>query len=115
MKQSCVSAFARVARFCALVAVALGFGAGLAQAQSSTGKIEGRVRDQNGAPINNAQVTLAGTAFSALTNPQGYYFMNNVPAGVVTVRAQYIGYAPSEVTNVRVLAGQTMEVSPVLH
>ena len=55
MKQSCVSAFARVARFCALVAVALGFGAGMLQAQS-TGKIEGRVRDQNGAPINNAQV-----------------------------------------------------------
>jgi hypothetical protein len=70
MKQSCVSAFARVARFCALVAVALGFGAGMLHAQA-TGKIEGRVRDQAGAPINNAQITLAGTAYSALTNAQG--------------------------------------------
>lgn len=107
MKQSCVSAFARVARFCALVAVALGFGAGMLQAQS-TGKIEGRVRDQNGAPINNAQVTLAGTAFSALSNAQGYYFMNNVPAGVVTVHAAFIGYRAVNVTGVRVLSGQTI-------
>lgn len=108
MKQSCVSAFARVARFCALVAVALGFGAGMLQAQGSTGKIEGRVRDQAGAPINNAQITLAGTAFSALTNAQGYYFMNNVPAGTVTVHAAFIGYRAVNVSGVKVLAGQTL-------
>ena len=108
MKQSCVSAFARVARFCALVAVALGFGAGMLQAQGSTGKIEGRVRDQAGAPINNAQITLAGTAFSALTNAQGYYFINNVPAGTVTVHAAFIGYRAVNVSGVKVLAGQTL-------
>ncbi|MGE5090598.1 MAG: TonB-dependent receptor [Bacillota bacterium] len=108
MKQSCVSAFARVARFCALVAVALGFGAGMLQAQASTGKIEGRVRDQAGAPINNAQITLAGTAFSALTNAQGYYFINNVPAGTVTVHAAFIGYRAVNVSGVKVLAGQTL-------
>ena len=108
MKQSCVSAFARVARFCALVAVALGFGAGMLQAQGSTGKIEGRVRDQNGAPINNAQISLVGTAFSALSNAQGYYFMNNVPAGTVTVHAAFIGYRAVNVTGVKVLGGQTL-------
>ncbi len=108
MKQSCVSAFARVARFCALVAVALGLGAGSLLAQASTGKIEGRVRDQNGAPINNAQVSLSGTAFSALSNAQGYYFMNNVPAGTVTVHAAFIGYRAVNVTGVKVLGGQTI-------
>jgi hypothetical protein len=108
MKQSCVSAFARVARFGALVAVALGFGAGMLQAQGSTGKIEGKVRDQNGAPINNAQITLAGTAFSALSNPQGYYFINNVPAGTVTVHAAFIGYRAVNVSGVKILAGQTI-------
>ena len=83
MKHSRVSAFARVARFIALAAVALGLGAGSLLAQGSTGKIEGRVRDQAGAPIANAQVFMVGTAFNALTNPQGYYFINNVPAGTV--------------------------------
>ena len=81
MKQCRVSAFARVARVFALAAVALGLGAGSLLAQGSTGKIEGRVRDQAGAPIANAQVYIVGTAFNALTNPQGYYFINNVPAG----------------------------------
>ncbi len=110
MKQSRVSAFARVARFVALAAVALGFGAGTLLAQGSTGKIEGRVRDQAGAPIANAQVYVVGTAFNALTNPQGYYFINNVPAGTVAVRSNFIGYKSTQVEGVRVLAGQTITV-----
>ena len=110
MKQSCVSAFARAARSFALAAVALGFGAGSVLAQGSTGKIEGRVRDQAGAPIANAQVILVGTAFNALTNPQGYYFINNVPASTYSVRAAFIGYKSTQVDGVRVLAGQTITV-----
>jgi hypothetical protein len=90
------------------------FGASGLLAQGTTGKIEGTVKDQSGAPIVGAQVLITGSAFSATTNEVGYYFLNNVPAGVVTVRAQYIGYAPNEVRNVRVLAGQTMTVNPVL-
>jgi hypothetical protein len=107
MKQSCVSAFARVARWFALAAVALGVSAGALSAQS-TGKIEGRVRDQAGAPIANAQVTIVGSAFGALTNNQGYYFFNNVPAGTVAVRAAFVGYKSAEAQGVRVLAGQTV-------
>lgn len=107
MKQSRVSAFARAARFVALAAVGLALGAGTLLAQGSTGKIEGRVRDQAGAPIANAQVFIVGTAFNALTNPQGYYFINNVPAGTVSVRAAFIGYKSTQVDGVRVLEGQT--------
>jgi outer membrane receptor for ferrienterochelin and colicin len=110
MKQSCVSAFARAARSLALAAVALGFGAGSLLAQGSTGKIEGRVRDQAGAPIANAQVFIVGTAFNALTNPQGYYFINNVTVGTVSVRAAFIGYKSTQVEGVKVLAGQTITV-----
>jgi len=110
MKHCRVSAFARVARVIAYAAVALGFGAGSPLAQGSTGKIEGRVRDQAGAPIANAQVYIVGTAFNALTNPQGYYFINNVPASTVAVRAAFIGYKATQVEGVKVLAGQTITV-----
>jgi hypothetical protein len=109
MKHCRVSAFARVARAIAYAAVALGLGAGSLLAQS-TGKIEGRVRDQAGAPIANAQVYVVGTAFNALTNPQGYYFINNVPASTVAVRAAFIGYKSTQVEGVKVLAGQTNTV-----
>ncbi|HEX3236677.1 MAG TPA: carboxypeptidase regulatory-like domain-containing protein [Gemmatimonadales bacterium] len=110
MKQCRVSAFARVARLIALAAVAMGWGAGSLLAQGSTGKIEGRVRDQAGAPIATAQVFVVGTAFNALTNAQGYYFINNVPASTVAVRAAFIGYKSTQVEGVKVLAGQTITV-----
>ena len=110
MKHCRVSAFARVARLIAYAAVALGLGAGSLLAQGATGKLEGRVRDQAGAPIANAQVYVVGTAFNAITNPQGYYFINNVPAGPVAVRAQFIGYKSTQVEGVKVLAGQTIAV-----
>ncbi len=107
-------AFSRLARVASAVAAVVLFGASSLLAQGTTGKIEGTVKDQSGAPIAGAQVLIVGSAFQATTDEKGYYFMNNVPSGVVTVRAQYIGFAPNEVRNVRVLAGQTMTVNPVL-
>ena len=109
MKQSCVSAFARAARRFALAAVALTWGAGSLLGQGATGKIEGRVRDQAGAPIANAQVFIVGTAFNALTNPQGYYFINNVPAGTYNVIAWNEGTA-SEPRPVTIGAGGVAEL-----
>ena len=118
MKESCVGAFARAARWLALAAVALVVGAGTLHAQA-TGKLEGRIRDQAGAPVPGAQVTIEGTAFGAVANNQGYYFLNNVPAGSVDLRATFVGYKPVRVVGLRVVAGQTitqdfqLEQSPV--
>ena len=106
MTQSGVSAFARLARRFALSAVLLLASAGALAAQ--TGKIEGKVRDQAGAAIQSAQVFIVGTAFSALTNAQGYYFINNVPAGTVALRGAFIGFKKTEIEGVRLLAGQTI-------
>src|SRR5256886_3968634 len=88
-------------------AVALLVAAASLVAQGTTGKIEGTVTDQQGAAIANAQVTVVGTAFGALTSDKGYYFINNVPVGTYTVRARFIGYTPAEVPSVRVQGGQT--------
>ncbi|HVX89145.1 MAG TPA: carboxypeptidase-like regulatory domain-containing protein, partial [Gemmatimonadales bacterium] len=97
---------ARFARTASLAALALVFSASMLAAQA-TGKIEGRVRDNAGAPIANAQVFIVGTAFSALTNAQGYYFINNVPVGTVDMRAAFVGYRPVLVRGVLVRGGQT--------
>ncbi|MGE0352190.1 MAG: carboxypeptidase regulatory-like domain-containing protein [Gemmatimonadales bacterium] len=97
----------RRARRLAFAAVALTLGAGELLAQGA-GKIEGRVRDQTGAPIASAQVVIVGTAFATRTSNTGYYFFNNVPVGTINVRAAAIGYRPTEATGVRVLAGQTV-------
>ena len=109
MKRSRSSSCRRATVLAALM-VALVAETDLLRGQESTGKIEGRVRDQAGQPIASAQVFIVGTAFNALTNPQGYYFINNVPAGAVAVRAAFIGHSPVQVEDVRVLAGQTITV-----
>ena len=91
-------------------ALVLFFALGVASlaAQQTTGKVEGTITDQAGAPVANAQVFVVGTSFGAVSSDKGYYFINNVPVGTYTLRAQFIGFAPSEVRNVRVLGGQTM-------
>ncbi|HET7249495.1 MAG TPA: carboxypeptidase-like regulatory domain-containing protein, partial [Gemmatimonadales bacterium] len=79
-----------------------------AAAQQTTGKLEGTVTDQAGGPLANAQVIVVGTSFGSVSDAKGYYFINNVPVGSYTLRAQFIGYAPTEVQNVRILGGQTI-------
>ncbi|HXJ30776.1 MAG TPA: TonB-dependent receptor [Gemmatimonadales bacterium] len=96
----------------------LGFGVALAivlfaavapaAAQQTSGKIEGTVTDQAGGALANAQVIVVGTSFGSVTDAKGYYFINNIPVGSYTLRAQFIGYAPHEVQNVRILGGQTI-------
>ncbi len=96
----------------------LGFGVALAivlfatvapaAAQQTSGKLEGTVTDQAGGPLANAQVIVVGTSFGSVTDAKGYYFINNLPVGSYTLRAQFIGYAPTEVQNVRILGGQTI-------
>ncbi|MES2305485.1 MAG: TonB-dependent receptor [Gemmatimonadota bacterium] len=107
MKQTVVKALARSARAVALAAVVSGLGATALVAQS-TGKLEGRVRDPGGQPVANARVAIVGSAASAVANPQGYYFINNVPAGDFSIRVSYVGYKPVEVSNVKMLSGQTI-------
>ena len=103
--------FPWLARVAVAWVAAIVLGAGVLVAQGTTGKIEGTVRDQSGAPVAGAQVFIVGTAYAGVTNERGYYFINNVPAGTMVVRAQYIGFSPAEVRQVRVFAGQTMTIN----
>jgi len=94
--------------FGAALAVVLFATVGPAAAQQTTGKLEGTVTDQAGGPLANAQVIVVGTSFGSVTDAKGYYFINNLPVGTYTLRAQFIGYAPNEVQGVRILGGQTI-------
>jgi outer membrane receptor for ferrienterochelin and colicin len=103
-------AFGRLGRV-ALAVAGLALGANGLWAQGTTGKIEGAVTDPSGQPVAGAQVVIVGTAAGAVTSDRGYYFINNVPSGVYSLRAQFIGYQPAEVRNVRVLSDQTITVN----
>ncbi len=81
-----------------------------AQSQSTTGNIEGRVIDQNGAVVPNVAVSVTnqdnGFAKTAVTNSDGGYIFVLLPPGtykVETAAAQ--GFAASTYNNVRVTVG----------
>ncbi len=97
-----------------LAAVLSGLAVDILPAQTTTGKLEGTVRDQTGAPIANAQVFIVGTTFSATTNTDGYYFLNNVPIGTLALQAAFIGYKATRVEGLKVLSNQTLTQDVVL-
>jgi len=70
---------------------------------AQTGRIEGTVVEagtDNFMPGVN--VIIERTSQGAQTNVDGYYSINNVSAGVYTLRASMVGFAPVVVNNVRV-------------
>ena len=70
---------------------------------ATTGKIAGRVLDANtGEGLPGANVIIEGTAMGAAADPEGNYFIINVPPGVYTLRAKMIGYKTILMTEVKV-------------
>ena len=64
-------------------------------AAQGTASVTGRVVDSASAqPVAGARVTVAGTARGALTDRDGRYLLQGLPAGAVTLRAQRIGFTP---------------------
>ena len=53
---------------------------------TAKGSINGLIKDENGNPIENAQVEILHTYFSVKTNKSGTYSFKNVPVGTYTIR-----------------------------
>ena len=102
---------ARIHVFLAALGLLTILGASLLNAQLTTGKIEGYVRDTDtGSPLAGVQITVDGTRLGNITNSDGYYFILNVPPGLQTITAAFTGYQKTSVSDQRILAGQTMTV-----
>ena len=73
------------------------------------GTVTGRVLDsQRGLPVAAVQVFIANLELGGLTQQNGRYLLQNVPAGTHTLSATRIGYRTTEV-QVTVGGGQTVE------
>jgi outer membrane receptor for ferrienterochelin and colicin len=72
------------------------------------GHIRGRIVDaETGQPLAFTNVVLVGTEWGAMTDSDGRFVVENIPAGVYTVKASYIGYESQTLENVRVAPGET--------
>ncbi|MGH7528868.1 MAG: SusC/RagA family TonB-linked outer membrane protein [Gemmatimonadales bacterium] len=98
-----------------IVLAALALVAGASGALAQTGRIEGRVTSElDGAPIAGARIRILGTALTAITDPNGFYNIADVPAGSYSVRVAAVEYRSHTLTDQTVVAGQTLTVAFVL-
>ncbi len=81
----------------------------------SSGKIVGTVKDKSsGEPLPGVNISLEGTQLGAATDVDGFFVILNVPVGVYTIRANFIGYSDVLMEGVRISADKTTEVNFML-
>lgn len=69
----------------------------------TTGKIAGNVTDaRTGEPLPGVNVVVVGTPYGAVTDFDGNYSIVNLEPGTYTVRVSSIGYAPINLSNIKV-------------
>lgn len=79
---------------------------------AAMGKISGTVKDaETGAPLAGVNIVVEGTTLGAATGEDGSYVILDVPPGIYSLQASYIGYAQVTMTNVRVTSGLTTEAN----
>jgi len=76
-----------------------------------TGKLAGTIVDANtGESLIGANVQIIGTEMGAATDLKGLFVILNIPPGTITVKATYIGYETTTVSNIKIFVDQTTTV-----
>src|ERR1039457_2124436 len=81
-------------RFAVFLAIALVAGAAHAQ---TVGAVHGKVVDQNGRAVENAEVELLPGSRRAITLDDGRFEITNIRHGVYVLSARRVGYEPIDV------------------
>jgi hypothetical protein len=77
----------------------------------ANGKLRGTVLDkETKEALVGANVSLEGTTLGGATDINGEFTVLNIPAGLYTVRATFVGYATVSISNVRINNGLTTEL-----
>jgi len=96
----------RAITLCVLLALASGLAAPTLAQQ--TGRVSGRILDEDTAhPLSLAQVLVSGTGAGAISDVDGRFSIQHVPAGTHDLEVRLLGYALKTVTGVVVTARQT--------
>ena len=77
----------------------------------TTGKIVGKVTDENGNALIGCNVIVKGTSLGAATNQNGEYFILNVPPGYYQVSASMIGYGGVTIKDLQVIVDLTAKAN----
>jgi hypothetical protein len=99
------------ALFCAFAVLLVA--AGLQAQETTTGSIEGTVRDAQGAAIPGATVTVTSDqgVKNYVTDENGHFFAAYLTPGTYTVRVELSGFRPVEQANVGVVLGRRTDLN----
>jgi len=81
---------------------------------STTGKMSGRVLDNNKEPLPSVNVVLDGTKLGTATDIDGYYSIINIPPGRYNVQFRIVGYRNLAVQDVLVTTNNTAKLDATL-
>ena len=77
----------------------------------TTGKISGKVVDENNQPLIGCNIVVKGTSIGAATNIKGEYFILNIPPGKYDLTASMIGYGTVTVEGTLVMVDLTAKTN----
>ncbi len=92
----------------------LGLAGAVAAQEAELGKISGRIVDEETArPLSLAQISVPSLNTGTLSDVDGRWTLQAVPAGTYDIVARLIGYASKTITGVRVVSGgnATIDIS----
>src|SRR5271155_552517 len=96
------------------LAVSLCFVSSVAYAQFDVGSLVGTIRDQSGAAVPNASITVTNTATniesSAASNNNGDYEVPSLHVGVYTISAKATNYAEAVAQNIAISVGSRQRI-----
>jgi hypothetical protein len=82
---------------------------------ASSGVVSGTLRDNTGAPVANADVTLSGPQkYVTRSDAHGAFSIAGVAPGLYRLDADHAGYNPASATGLVVISGQTLGVTVVM-
>ncbi len=80
---------------------------------AQTAQIEGQVTNTDQKPVPDINVALQGTQFGSASNAQGYYSINNIPAGDYTLVISGVGYN-NETKSISIDSGEQLSINITL-
>ncbi|MEA3266106.1 MAG: TonB-dependent receptor, partial [Candidatus Fermentibacteria bacterium] len=98
-----------------VISLALLLFVSLAATAGTTGKIAGRVTDTDGNPLIGATVMITGTAFGAMTDSNGEYFIINLQPGTYDLLSRMVGMGEQTKEGASVIADMTTRMDFVLN
>ncbi len=76
----------------------------------NTGKIAGKIVNDQNEPLPFAHLQLVGTTLGGTSDDEGTYFIINIPPGTYTLRASFVGYTTTLISGINVSVDRTTPV-----